>query len=129
MINKIKSHETPTPSIQTAEAEAASLDLQVRLEKVSKMAGVLGYIRRNDSTAAVNLRGTEGVQEFALLSSEAFDAMRQLTDVYGLSGVSDFVVECQTFLMLCICRGSEAISVFMSKSADVSSIKTELLST
>jgi predicted regulator of Ras-like GTPase activity (Roadblock/LC7/MglB family) len=120
MITK-KETQTPAPNVDGLPK------LYVQLEQVAKMAGVQGYIRRNDVTATVNLREQGRVQEYALLSADAFVSSEQLIGVFKLGGFSDFVVECEAFKVLCLCVGDEAVCVFMDKCVDAVAVKTLLL--
>jgi predicted regulator of Ras-like GTPase activity (Roadblock/LC7/MglB family) len=67
------------------------------------------------------------VQDYALLSADAFAAAEQLTGVFGLGGVSDLVVECDAFKFLCLYIDDDAVCVFMEKSVDAVAIKTLLM--
>jgi hypothetical protein len=114
-------------SVVTSEEIVGYSDLQIRLENIVRMDGVLGYIHKDEETATVNLKGHDKIQEFALWSSAVIETVHQLDETFELGGISESVAEFEHLKLLLLIVPPNVISVFIEKSADEIAIKRNLL--
>jgi predicted regulator of Ras-like GTPase activity (Roadblock/LC7/MglB family) len=93
-------------------------DLKEGLEEVKTFSGVIGYILRNSSSASIDLKDPMRIIDYAILSSSAFDASKQFSELFDLGEVKEVIVEGKDAKMLCLDIAGNKISVFMDKNAD-----------
>ncbi|MBS7281300.1 MAG: hypothetical protein KIH09_15900 [Candidatus Freyarchaeota archaeon] len=103
-------------------------DLRAVLEEVKGFDGVIGYILRNSTSAAIDLKDPSKIIDFAILSSCALDAGEDVAEVFSLGKVKDVVVEGGNVKVLSLVVGDNRISVFMEKNADSDRVLKKLLS-
>ncbi|MCW4010618.1 MAG: roadblock/LC7 domain-containing protein [Candidatus Bathyarchaeota archaeon] len=127
MVTKTRGiQETANAIVVDGKAEAApkksSPDKTVLLQEILQLNGVLGYILKDDATATVNLKAPEKKVEYALLASQAFDAAREMQELFGLGEVESTLVDCAAMKVLCLAVGGCTVSVFMEKTANTEEI-------
>ncbi len=93
-------------------------DLKEGLEEVKTFSGVIGYILRNSSSASIDLKDPMRIIDYAILSSSAFDASKQFSELFDLGEVKEVIVEGKDAKMLCLDIAGNKISVFMDTNAD-----------
>ncbi|MEM3578331.1 MAG: hypothetical protein QXX51_07815 [Candidatus Bathyarchaeia archaeon] len=103
-------------------------DLRSVLEEVKGYVGVIGYILRNSTSAAIDLNDPSKIIDFAILSSAALEAGEDVAEVFGLGRIKDVVVEGGDVKVLSLTVGDNEISVFMEKGADSNRVLKKLLS-
>jgi predicted regulator of Ras-like GTPase activity (Roadblock/LC7/MglB family) len=111
----------------TAEARHVS-DLRTSLEEIKACDGVIGYILRNSTSAAIDLKDPTKLIDFAILSSSALDLSKELSELFNLGGVKDIVVEGKDVKVLSLTIGENKISVFLEKNAECENILRKLRS-
>jgi predicted regulator of Ras-like GTPase activity (Roadblock/LC7/MglB family) len=111
-----------TPDETASEEDPTLVILRGKLEEISKLEGVTGYILRNATSAVIDLKEPENLVSYALLSSQAEDASREFSEMFKLGEIENVVLEGEDSKMLCANVNEAKISVFMEKAADHSKI-------
>ena len=106
--------------------ETSTNDLRASLEEVKACDGVIGYILRNSTSAAIDLKDPTKIIDYAILSSSALDASKELSELFNLGGVKEIVVEGKDVKLLSFAVGENKISIFMEKDADHEKILRKL---
>jgi predicted regulator of Ras-like GTPase activity (Roadblock/LC7/MglB family) len=109
-----------------ATEEATPGDLRASLEEVKTYDGVIGYILRNTTSAAIDLKDPTKIIDYAIISSSAFYAGEELSKFFDLGDVKDMLVEGKNVKVLSLIVGENRISVFMEKDADCDKILKKL---
>jgi predicted regulator of Ras-like GTPase activity (Roadblock/LC7/MglB family) len=130
MVKKKRPDEvaTETEPIAIEESESTN-NLRTSLEEIKGYDGVVGYILRNSTSAAIDLKDPTKIIDYAILSSSAFDASEELSGLFDLGNMLDVVVEGQNTKVLSLVICENKISVFMEKDADHDRILRKLRST
>ncbi len=102
-------------AIETATTE----DLKTRLEEIKGYEGVIGYILRNATSAAIDLKDPTKLIEYAILSSSALDAAEELSELFSLGNFENILVEGKDAKILSLTVGENRISIFLEKNADI----------
>jgi predicted regulator of Ras-like GTPase activity (Roadblock/LC7/MglB family) len=128
MVKKKRTFEETAAMEEPVVFEEADLteDLRVNLEDIKTYEGVIGYILRNSTSAAIDLKDPAKIVDYAILSSSAFDASKELTDIFELGQAKSILVEGKASKMLSLTIGGNRISIFMEKNADTEKILGKL---
>lgn len=127
MARKKKSIREVAAVIEPAAVEATPVnDLRASLEEIKDYNGVIGYILRNSTSAAIDLKDPIKIIDYAILSSSALDASEELSELFNLGEVKNIVVEGKETKVLSLTIGENRISVFMEKNADREKILRKL---
>ena len=102
----------------TSEEEQAFTDLSNKLAEIRKGKGVTGYIIRNTTSAAIDLKEPEKIVEYAIFSSQVLDSTQEISDLFELGDVESILVEGKENNALCITINGNKISIFMEKDVD-----------
>jgi predicted regulator of Ras-like GTPase activity (Roadblock/LC7/MglB family) len=108
------------------EETATENDLCRSLEEIKNCEGVIGYILRNTSSASIDLKDPTKITDYAILSSLAFDAGGDFSELFDLGDVRSVVIEGKSIKMLSTIVNENKISVFMEKNTDVEKILRKL---
>jgi len=119
--------ETVTEPVAVEET-TSNENLRTNLEELKTWDGVIGYILRNSTSAAIDLKDPTKIIDYAILSSSALDAGQELSEVFNLGDVKDIVIEGKDVKVLSIAAGNNKISVFMEKNANCEKISKKLYS-
>lgn len=107
--------------------EATSADnLRAGLEEIKEYEGVIGYILRNAKSAAIDLKDPTKIIDYAVLSSSALDASKELSELFDLGNAKNIVVEGKDVKVLALTSGENKISVFVEKDADYKKVLKKL---
>lgn len=129
MVKKKRDEGVSAVAVPVAVEETAGAgDLRAVLEEIKGYDGVIGYILRNSTSAAIDLKDPSKIIDFAILSSAALEAGEDVAEVFGLGAVRDVVVEGGDVKILSLAVGDNKISVFVEKNADSDRILKRLLS-
>jgi len=101
-------------------------DLRANLEEIKTYDGVVGYILRNSSSAAIDLKDPSKIIDYAIISSSALDASEELSKVFDLGAIKDIIVEGKAIKVLSLTVDENRISVFLEKDADCEKILRKL---
>jgi len=111
--------ESQLPIISsTVEKDPNFMSLRARLGEINQMGGVTGYIIRNATSAAIDLKDPSSLIALALLSSHTVDAGQEFSETFNLGQVENILVEGKTAKVLCARIGKNTVNVFMEKTAD-----------
>ena len=109
-----------------AEEKAEASDIRATLENIKSRAGIIGYIIRGPTSAAVDVNDPSKIIDYAVLSAGALESSESLSDIFELGKISNIVSECKTLKILSLTKGENRISVFMDKNVDHNSICREI---
>jgi predicted regulator of Ras-like GTPase activity (Roadblock/LC7/MglB family) len=108
------------------ERAAREDDIRPILEDIKNCDAVIGYILRNTTSAAIDLKDPTKVIDYAILSSSAFETSEQLSELFDLGKVKNIIVEGKDTKTLHLSIGENNISIFMEKSADAKKILEQM---
>ncbi|HYB68510.1 MAG TPA: hypothetical protein VEC97_03095 [Candidatus Acidoferrales bacterium] len=108
------------------EATDYESDLRANLEEIKKYDGVVGYILRNTTSASIDLKEPAKIIDYAMLSSTAFDATEEVSDVFELGDIKSIIVNGKNVKMLSLTVEQNKISIFMQDNADTEKILQKL---
>lgn len=123
------------PQVETAEqiewapkAEVGEqiADMRSVLDKIKAREGVIGYILRASTSAAVDIKDPSKIIDYAALSASTLESAESLSEAFELGKLSNIVVEGNDLKILLVTIGEHRISVFMEKNVDHNSIYREL---
>ncbi|MFZ0965956.1 MAG: hypothetical protein WAN82_04960 [Candidatus Bathyarchaeia archaeon] len=110
----------------TVEETISVNNLRANLEEIKTYDGVVGYILRNSTSAAIELKDPTKIIDYAIISSSALDAGEELSKLFDLGAVKDIVVEGKGVKVLSLTVGENRISIFLEKDADCEKILRKL---
>jgi predicted regulator of Ras-like GTPase activity (Roadblock/LC7/MglB family) len=128
MVKKKKDSQeitTLTEPIATEEAISTN-DLRTNLEEIKTWDGVIGYILRNTTSAAIDLNDPTKIIDYAILSSSALEASEELSKLFNLGKIKNIIVEGKETKVLSLTVGENRISIFLEKQADYEKILKKL---
>ncbi|MBX5320952.1 MAG: hypothetical protein QHH12_05475 [Candidatus Bathyarchaeota archaeon] len=127
MTKKKKAVENVAVAEPLAVEETSSADdLRASLEEVKGYEGVIGYILRNSTSAAIDLKDPSKLIEYAILSSSAIDAGEELSKLFNLGDVKNILVDGKDVKAISFTVDDNKISVFMEKNANLEKILKKL---
>jgi predicted regulator of Ras-like GTPase activity (Roadblock/LC7/MglB family) len=100
--------------------------LRANLEEIKKCDGVIGYILRNTTSASIDLKDPAKMIDYAILSSTAFDATEEVSDLFQLGRVNNIIVNGKNVRMLSLTVEENKISIFMENNADTEKVLEKL---
>jgi len=109
-----------------AEVKEQVADLRTALDSIKAREGVIGYILRASTSAAVDIKDPSKIIDYAVLSASALESAESLSEAFELGKLSNIVVESKDLKILLLTIGEHRISVFMEKNVDHNSIYKEL---
>jgi len=101
-------------------------NLRANLDEIKTYDGVVGYILRNSTSAAIELKDPTKIIDYAIISSSALDAGEELSKLFDLGAVKDIVVAGKGVKVLSLTVGENRISIFLEKDADCEKILKKL---
>jgi len=110
----------------TVEETISLNNLRANLDEIKTYDGVVGYILRNSTSAAIELKDPTKLIDYAIISSSALDASEELSKLFDLGAVKDIVVEGKGVKVLSLIVGENRISIFLEKDADCEKILKKL---
>jgi predicted regulator of Ras-like GTPase activity (Roadblock/LC7/MglB family) len=128
MVKKKRSFpEVAAATEQVAVEEAVPVnDLRSSLDEIKSYEGIIGYILKNSTSVAIDLKDPTKIIDYAVISSSVLDASVELSELFDLGEIKDVVVEGKSVKALCLAVGENRISVFMEKNADREKILRKL---
>lgn len=129
MVNKKKRiiQQTVTePTPVAVEEMSPRVSLRSSLDQIKTYEGVIGYILRNTTSAAIDLKDPARIVDYAILSSSAIDASRELAELFDLGEAKNIIIEGKNIRILSLVVDDNKVSVFMEKTADCERILRKL---
>jgi len=108
-------HETAAPAV---EKDQTLTSLCTKLGEINKRKGVLGYILRNATSATIDLKDPTKLVEYALLSSQALDSGKEISELFDIGEIENILIEGKDVKALCMAIGENKVSIFMEKDAE-----------
>ncbi len=119
MVRKKKSvQDIATIAEPVAVGTTPDNNLRASLEEIKTYDGVIGYILRNSTSAAIDLKDPTKIIDYAVLSSSALDASEEFSELFNLGDVKNIVVEGKDVKMLSLTVDENRISIFMENNVD-----------
>jgi predicted regulator of Ras-like GTPase activity (Roadblock/LC7/MglB family) len=118
--------ETVTVTEPLSVEESHVNNLRANLEEIKTYDGIIGYILRNSTSAAIDLKDPTKLIDYAILSSSSLDASEALAEDFNLGDVKSIIVEGKDVKMLSLTVSDNRISVFMDKEANSEKILKKL---
>ena len=125
MVKKKQSQKNATAIMLDEDELTASLeknetykDLTDKLAKIRKQSGVVGYIIRNATSAAIDIEEPEKLVEYAIFSSQMMDSSQEISDQFKLGDITSVLIEGKQNKALWMNIEGNKISIFMEKDAD-----------
>lgn len=91
---------------------------QINLDYVKEHKGIVGYILRNATSAAIELKDPTKIIDYAILSSSAIEAGEKLSSTFDLGEVESVIVEGKEVKVLNFSKNGKKISIFMERNVD-----------
>jgi predicted regulator of Ras-like GTPase activity (Roadblock/LC7/MglB family) len=107
--------ETAAPAV---EEDRVFTSLRANLAEINKCKGIIGYILRNSTSAIIDLKDQAKLIEYAILSSQALDSGREISELFALGNIENILIEGKGIKVLCAAMGENKVAVFMEKDAD-----------
>ena len=127
MVKKEKSVQETAAMDEPVTIDATSVnDLRACLEEIKSYKGVIGYILRNSTSAAIDLKDPTKLIDYAILSSSALDASEEFSEIFNLGKIKSIVVEGKDVKKLSLTVDENRISIFMEKNTDCEKILKRL---
>jgi len=101
-------------------------NLRANLEEIKTYNGIIGYILRNSTSAAIDLKDPTKLIDYAILSSSALDASEALSEDFNLGDVKSIIVTGKNVKVLSLTVSDNRISVFMDKEGNSEKILKKL---
>jgi len=101
-------------------------NLRANLEEIKTYDGIIGYILRNSTSAAIDLKDPTKIIDYAILSSSALGASEELSELLDLGEAKDIVIEGGAIKVLSLTVDENKVSIFMEKDADCEKILKKL---
>ena len=101
-------------------------DLRADLEEINTYDGVIGYILRNSTSAAIDLKDPTKIIDYAVLSSSTLDASEAFSEDFNLGAAKSIIVEGKDIKVISLAISENKISVFMEKEGDCEKVLRKL---
>lgn len=101
-------------------------NLRANLEEIKTYDGVIGYILRNSTSTAIDLKDPTKLIDYAVLSSSALDASEVLSEDFNLGDVKSIIVTGKNVKVLSLTVSDNRISIFMDKEANCEKVLRKL---
>ena len=128
MVKRKKETEEITTTDEPVAIETATCQdkLHTNLEEVKTYDGVVGYILRNTTSATIDLKDPARIVDYATLSSTAFEATEELSEIFEMGDFQGMIVNGKNLRMLSLIVDENKISVFMQSNADAEKIMRKI---
>jgi predicted regulator of Ras-like GTPase activity (Roadblock/LC7/MglB family) len=128
MVKRKKETEEITTTDEPVAIETATCQdkLRTNLEEVKTYDGVVGYILRNTTSASIDLKDPAKIVDYATLSSTAFEATEELSEIFEIGNLKDIIVNGKNLKMLSLIVDENKISVFMENNADTEKVMRKI---
>ena len=118
--------ETVTVTEPLSVEESHVNNLRTNLEEIKTYDGVIGYILRNSTSAAIDLKDPTKLIDYAILSASSLDAGEVLSEDFNLGDVKSIIVDGKNVKVLSLTVSDNRISVFMDKEANCEKVLRKL---
>lgn len=127
MVRKKKTVQEIAPVTEPLTVEESHVNnLRANLEEIKTYDGVIGYILRNSTSTAIDLKDPTKLIDYAVLSSSALDASEVLSEDFNLGDVKSIIVTGKNVKVLSLIVSDNRISIFMDKEANCEKVLRKL---
>jgi predicted regulator of Ras-like GTPase activity (Roadblock/LC7/MglB family) len=128
MVRKKKDFPEVATTVEPMATEEVACvnNFRANLEEIKTWNGVIGYILRKTTSAAIDLKDPTKIIDYAILSSSALEAAEELSKVFDLGKATHIVVEGREIKVLSLTLGENKINVFLEKDADCEKVLKKL---
>ena len=103
---------------ETDDTENDVEKMQEKLQEIKDQEGIIGYILRGSKSASIDLKDPTKIIDYAVLSSTAFDAGRNMTEALQMGELDNIVVESEETKVMSMNINNHRLSLFMEKNVD-----------
>lgn len=114
------------PQEETKTSHDKTKTLNDSLAEIRKLEGVIGYIFRSEGAATIDLNEPDKIIEYAKLSTELLDCKEVIEQQFDVGSVECIIAEGKNTKVLCIAKGINRISVFMTNTSDYHDVMKKL---
>lgn len=118
--------ETVTVTEPLSVEESHVNNLRTNLEEIKTYDGVIGYILRNSTSAAIDLKDPTKLIDYAILSASSLDAGEVLSEDFNLGDVKSIIVDGKNVKVLSLTVSDNRVSIFMDKEANCEKVLRKL---
>lgn len=124
MVKQKRDLQEISSELEPLVVERATSDDNTRtiLREIKNCEGVIGYIYRNSTSAAIDLNDPNKLMDYAILSSSAFETSEKLSELLDLGKAKNIIVEGRDAKVVHMSIGESNISIFMEKNTDTRKI-------
>jgi predicted regulator of Ras-like GTPase activity (Roadblock/LC7/MglB family) len=115
-----------TPIIEDKIETTNANQLRETLEKIKEQPNIVGYILRNTSSAAIDLKDPSKIIDYAIISSSALEAAENLTKLFNLGATKHIIVQGKDVKMFATTISENKLTLFMEKTVDHEKILKKL---
>lgn len=101
--------------------------VQEKLQSIRDQQGILGYILRDQKSAAIDMKDPTKIVDYAMFSATARDVGCNMTKTFQMGEVDSIVVESEETKLLSMNINNHHLSLFMEKSVDHNKLYKELV--
>ena len=101
--------------------------LQEKLQGIRNQEGILGYILRDQKSAAIDLKDPTKMMDYAMISAAARDVGYDMTEILQMGEIDSIVVESEETKLLSININNHHLSLFMKKNVDHNNLCKSLM--
>lgn len=103
-------------------------NLRRSLEEIKARDGVLGYILRASTSAAVDIKDPSKIIGYAALSASVLDSGEEISNIFNLGEIKTILLEGADTKILSLISGDHRVSIFMEKKFDHKELSDDLSS-
>lgn len=126
MVKKKTIQETSLAEPVAVEHVGTMSNLRDRLEDAKTHEGIIGYILKNSTSAAIDLKDPAKLVDYALLSSVMMDTATRISDTFDLGETKSVVLRGKNVKILSLSIGDDKVSVIMENIANSDDILRKL---
>jgi len=110
----------------TLDETGSKTGLKSSLEEIKNHPGVIGYILRNTASASIDLKDPTKIIDYAIVSSSAIDAAKELSELFDLGDVKSISIESTNIKVVSLTIDENKVSIFMERNVDSEEILRKL---
>jgi predicted regulator of Ras-like GTPase activity (Roadblock/LC7/MglB family) len=108
------------------ESQEQIQNLRHSLEDIKIRKGVLGYILRASTSAAVDIKDPSKIIDYAALSATVLESGEDISNIFNLGEIKTILLEGVDTKILSLVIGDHRLSIFMEKNVDHNTIYKDL---
>ena len=101
-------------------------NLRDSLEEIKTREGVLGYILRASTSAAVDIKDPSKIIDYAALSATVLESGENISNIFNLGEIKTILLEGADTKILSLIIDDRRLSIFMEKNVDHKEIYDDL---